>query len=112
MKQSFEQKRLVWTVGAMVLAASLIFGKFTASHTNSPAADSGTHGTQGYTYHGASRDYSAVPHPWSLTYASPGSDYYMRDRDRQHRWEDEERKEQPRSVPEWARPLEITLASE
>ena len=112
MKQPIRQARMVLTVGTAALLASFIFGKLATSHTNGPAAGDGSHTTHGYTYHGASQDYMAVPHPWSITYAIPGTDYYTRDMDRQRRWEDEERKDDPPAVPEWARTREITLASE
>lgn len=112
MKQSFEHMRLVWVLGAFVLVASFIFGKVATSHVHDSAANKGTHTVQQYTFQGASQDYTAVPHPWSLTYARPGTDYYMRDRDRQRRWEDEKRKDEASAVPEWARAREITLASD
>jgi len=112
MKQLFEQMRLVWIVGVMVLVASFMFAKSATSNMNDPTSYAGTQTTQRYTYHGSSPGYTAVPHPWSLTYARPGTDYYMRDRARQRRWEDEDRKEDPPLVPEWARAREITLASQ
>jgi len=112
MKRSVQKMRLVWSVGAILLMASLVFGTFATSPSNVTTAGGGPDATQGYIYRGPSQDYAVVPHPWSLTYASPGSDCYVRDMDRHRRWEDEERKDSPPAVPERARTREITLASE
>ena len=108
MKHSIKQTHVVWAVGTALLTASLAFGEYTTSHTTGAVADRGTDTARGYTYGGPAQNNAAVPHPWSLTYASPGSDYYVRDMARLHSWEGEERTEE---VLEWARTPEITIAS-
>lgn len=112
MNESIRQKRLVWTAGFALIATSFIFAQLATSHTNDPFTGDTKGSTDTYTYAGSSQDYAAAPHPWSLTYAGPGSVYRMRDMERQRRWESEARQDLERESLKWARVEGITVAAE
>lgn len=112
MNELNQQKRLVWTAGFALIAASFVFAQLATSNTTDPFADDSKGSTDTYTYAGSSQDYAAAPHPWSLTYAGPGSIHRMRDMERHRRWESEARKDLERESLKWARVEGITVDSE
>lgn len=112
MKQSEQQKLLVWVAGSAIIAASFVFAQLATSHTNDPFAGGATGSTDTYAYAGSSQDYAAVTHPWSLTYAGIGSVYHMRDTERRRHWESEARQDLERESTKWARIEGISVDSE